>query len=275
MGLFNTPIEGRESYDPVFFNSLARIEDKHFWFRTRNRIINTLTRQVTASLRPGYRVLEIGCGTGNVLRTLKRACPNAFVLGVDLYLEGLRFAGLRVDSPLLQADLFHLPFQSKFNLVCMFDVLEHLQDDVSVLKYLYDMIAPGGILFLTVPAHQSLWSFLDEAYHHCRRYESSDLEKKLLETGFQVSYSTQFMTAIYPFVWLSRRIRFMSLNKGALSVEEFNTLATSEFKITPIVNPILAGLLSIEIPFIAKRKKLLVGTSILALAYKPSTGEKS
>ena len=268
MGSLSTPIEERESYDPVFFNALARIEDKHFWFRTRNRIIDILTRQVVALFQPGYHVLEIGCGTGNVLRTLEKACPNGLVLGADLYLEGLRFAGLRVDSPLLQADLYHLPFKSRFDLVCMFDVLEHLQDDVSVLKNFYDMIAPGGILFLTVPAHPSLWSFLDEAYHHCRRYEPGDLEKKLTETGFQVLYSTQFMSAIYPFVWLSRRIRFQGLNKDALSVEEFNALAASEFKITPIMNPILAALLSIELPFIVKRKELPIGTSILALARK-------
>jgi SAM-dependent methyltransferase len=265
-----SPSEEGKSYNPVLFDSLVRVEDDHFWFRTRNRIIDTMVRQVNASLQPGYRVLEIGCGTGNVLRVLEQACPNALVLGIDLYSEGLRFARQRVPGPLLQADINNLPFKSKMHLVCMFDVLEHLRDDENVLRLLYDIVAPGGTLFLTVPAHPSLWSFLDEAYQHCRRYELGDLEKKLSQAGFQVLYATQFMTVIYPFVWLSRKLRFINLNRDALSVKRINTLAVSEFKIIPIINPLFASLLSIEIPFIAKRKNLPVGTSLLALAHKPS-----
>ncbi len=261
--------EDRESYNPVLFDALASIEDDHFWFRTRNQIIYTLLRQINASFQPGHYILELGCGTGNVLRVLEKACPNALVLGIDLYLEGLKFARQRVACPLLQADIKALPFKSNIHLVCMFDVLEHLQDDESELKLLYDIIAPGGTLFLTVPAHPSLWSFLDDAYGHCRRYELGELQKKLSKAGFQVSYATQFMTVIFPFVWLSRKIRFLNLDRDALSVEKFNILATSEFKVTPIVNPILATLLSLEIPFIARRKELPVGTSILALAHKP------
>jgi SAM-dependent methyltransferase len=271
MGALRTSFEQGDSYDPLFYDSIARIEDKHFWFRKRNQIIDTLVRQLIAAFQPDYRVLEIGCGTGNVLKVLEQACPGALVLGLDLHIEGLLFAHARLNSPLVQADLYHLPFGSKFDLVCAFDVLEHLQDDESVLKYLYDIIAPGGFLFLTVPAHPSLWSFLDEAYHHCRRYKPGDLEKKLTDTGFQVVYATQFMTILYPFVWLSRKLRFIGLKQDKLSDEEFNALATSEFKITPIMNPFFATLLSIEIPFIASRKKLPVGTSLLALAHKPPT----
>ncbi|MCL4824486.1 MAG: hypothetical protein KJZ57_09740, partial [Anaerolineales bacterium] len=65
----------RDSYDPVFFERLASVEDEHFWFRTRNHVIRALTRQVTGKLPPGCRVLEIGCGAGNVLRELGKACP--------------------------------------------------------------------------------------------------------------------------------------------------------------------------------------------------------
>ena len=81
-----------DGYDRACFDSLAEIEEKHFWFRARSRVIETLARQITASLPAGYRVLEVGCGTGNVLRAMERACPAGSVIGLDYYAEGLRYA---------------------------------------------------------------------------------------------------------------------------------------------------------------------------------------
>ena len=58
--------------------------DRHFWFRARNQVITTLTHQIIAGLAPGYRVLEVGCGTGNVLRVLEQVCAQGMVVGMDL-----------------------------------------------------------------------------------------------------------------------------------------------------------------------------------------------
>ena len=74
------------SYDPHLF----AIEDRHFWFRARNRIISTLVKQITAALSPGYRVLEVGCGTGNVLCVLQQVCTGGAVVGLDLFEDGLK-----------------------------------------------------------------------------------------------------------------------------------------------------------------------------------------
>src|SRR3972149_940670 len=94
----------QESYDPIFFKRLASIEDEHFWFRTRNKIIQSLIEQIVGKFPKGYRVLEIGCGTGNVLRVLSKACSQGMVIGSDLYFGGLKFAQSRSTSPLIQAD---------------------------------------------------------------------------------------------------------------------------------------------------------------------------
>src|ERR1700747_3398454 len=100
------PLGGvRQPYDPEFFSRLARIESKHFWFRTRNQIIATLTKQITKNLTDGYRVLEVGCGTGNVLRALEQGCPRGIVVGMDLFAEGLAFARTRTSCLLVQGNL--------------------------------------------------------------------------------------------------------------------------------------------------------------------------
>jgi ubiquinone/menaquinone biosynthesis C-methylase UbiE len=67
-----------DSYDPSYFSHLFEVEDHHFWFRARNRVITAAVARVKAHLAPGYRFLEVGCGTGNVLRALEQTCKGAW-----------------------------------------------------------------------------------------------------------------------------------------------------------------------------------------------------
>jgi SAM-dependent methyltransferase len=126
----------RESYDPAYFAPLFAIEDRHFWFRARNQVIATLVRQLTVGLAPGYRVLEVGCGTGNVLRVLEQVCPAGTVIGMDLFAEGLRYARRRTNCPLVQGDVQAAPYATSFALIGLFDVLKHLPDDRQILHHL-------------------------------------------------------------------------------------------------------------------------------------------
>lgn len=109
-----------------------------------------------AGMVQGYRVLNVGCGTGKELRMLEQACPNGVVVGMDLFIEGLHYARQRTSCSLIQGDIHKPPFDTQFNLIVLFDVLEHLPDDVHVLYKLNAMLAPAGALLLTVPAHPFL-----------------------------------------------------------------------------------------------------------------------
>ncbi|HYM09479.1 MAG TPA: class I SAM-dependent methyltransferase [Bryobacterales bacterium] len=267
----------RSGYDPAFFARLYAIEDRHFWFRSRNRVIGSLVRRVTAGLAPGYRVLEVGCGTGNTLRVVEQACPHGTVTGMDLFAEGLLFARSRTACPLVCGDMHAPPFDARFELIGLFDVLEHLPDDLQVLRDLHAMLAPGGVLLLTVPAHPSLWSYFDEASHHCRRYEAADLERKLTGAGYRVEYATEYMAGIFPLVWLGRRLsglaRRRSLDTSASGrdgADRARLLATDELRIIPGVNALLSLLLAPEAPLIARGRRLPIGSSIVAVARKSS-----
>ncbi len=252
-----------QSYDPDFFALLYEVEDRHFWFRARNRIIARLAQNITRPLPDGFRVLEVGCGTGNVLRFLAEACPRGRVVGMDLFFDGLRYARRRTPTPLVQGDMHRPPFRAEFNLIGLFDVLEHLPDDVRVLQDLYAMLAPGGALLITVPAHMALWSYFDEAAHHQRRYSLLDLRQKLRQAGYEIAYLSQYMASLYPMVWLGRRLA------GRKKDQKAENLAAQELRITPGLNEILTAVLYAEGELVTRRVPLPIGTSLIGLAYKP------
>jgi len=269
--LMNTPDATQQSphqsYDPEFFSQLANIETKHFWFRTRNRVIATLTEQITKDWVDGYRVLEVGCGTGNVLRALEQACPRGKVVGMDLFAEGLAFARTRTSCPLVQGNLEQPAFDVQFDLIGAFDVVEHLSDDLQVFRSLHSMLRPGGALLLTVPAHQSLWSYFDEVSHHCRRYEPADLRRKLNDAGYEIEFLSQFMASIYPLVWFSRRIKSSRRRaRNPDSADMDRTLTLEELRIVPIVNGLLTFVLMQEARLIRSRIVLPFGSSLIVAA---------
>lgn len=254
------------SYDPTYFKRLFAVEDRHFWFRARNRVILTLVRQITAGLPPGYRVLEVGCGTGNVLRVLEQACPDGVVVGMDLFAEGLQYARQRTSCFLLQGDIHAPPFGTRFDLIGLFDLLEHLPDDMKVLRNVHAILAPQGTLLLTVPAYPSLWSYFDKASHHCRRYALTELKSKLIHAGYRVEFITHYMASIFPLAWLGRRLATLTNQRRAGRAGRTRDLATRELRVMPLVNGLLALVLAQEARVIAGRHRLPVGTSLLAIA---------
>ena len=270
--LLPSPLESvkHESYDPNWFSALFAIEDQHFWFRARNQVIATLVSQITAGLTLGYQVLEVGCGTGNVLRVLERVCSSGTVIGMDLYAEGLQFARQRSSCLLVQGDVHEPPCGARFDLIGLFDVLEHLPDDLHVLRDLRRLLVPGGRLLLTVPSHPSLWSYFDEVSCHCRRYQLAELKSKMIQTGFQIEYITEYMFSIFPLVWLGRRLMAFTNRRPVVVPGSHHKLAASELHITPIINDLLTWLLMQETRLIARRYALPIGTSLVAVARKDS-----
>lgn len=252
-------------YDPSFFDSLALVEDRHFWFRARNRLIFELSKGIASGLKPGYLVLEVGCGTGNVLRVLRKACPDGMVIGLELWFDGLRHAQRRSAGFLVQGDVRHCPFSKQFDLVGMFDVLEHIQEEQETLVALCKLLVPGGRLLLTVPAHQSLWSYFDEAAHHCRRYSAHEIRKKLTDAGFEVEFQSQFMACIFPIVWIFRKMSGLRQRRDSGNAM---MLAREEFRIVPIANGVLTALLNLEARWLARGHLLPMGTSLVVIARK-------
>jgi SAM-dependent methyltransferase len=188
-------------YEATLFDQLAEVEDKSFWFRGRNRLIVGLVGAVS---RPGDRFLEIGCGTGFVLRALARE-NGLEVVGTELFPEGLEHARRRVpEAELVQLDAREMPYHEEFQLAGAFDVLEHIDDDLGAIEGIHQALRPGGHLFVTVPQHDWLWSAADDQAHHVRRYSRRELVDRVSRAGFEPVRTTSFVSALLPAMMLAR-----------------------------------------------------------------------
>jgi SAM-dependent methyltransferase len=242
-------------YDARIFEELAALEDESFWFRARNRLLVRLTRQIS---EPGDRFLEIGCGTGYVLRALAGECGLS-VTGSELFEEGLEFARQRLpDAEFSVLDAREMPYREEFDVAGAFDVLEHIDDDVGVLRGLHGALRPGGHLLITVPQHRWLWSDADDYAHHVRRYRRRELLERVESAGFDVLRASSFVTSLMPLMLASRLRR----GSGEGSFEE---LAAELVPPRPI-NRSLEWMLNRECDLVARGVSLPVGGSLVVVA---------
>jgi SAM-dependent methyltransferase len=244
----------RGGYDANLFDQLAVVEDESFWFRARNHLIVQLTSELS---QPGDRFLEIGCGTGYVLRALANDC-GLKVTGSELYSEGLEHARRRVpDADLVELDARQMPYQEEFDLVGAFDVLEHVDDDAGVLRGLHHALRSGGHLLVTVPQHPSLWSDADVHAHHVRRYRRRELMQRVDEAGFDVIRTTSFVASLLPAMALARW-------RQRLSRRPYD--AVGELLPPLHLNRALEALLRGECALIARGVNLPAGGSLVLVA---------
>lgn len=245
-------------FNSNYFGILANFEDKNFWFRSRNKLIVWALGKYNVSFRS---FLEIGCGTGYVLSGISNAFPGRELFGSEIFTTGLSFAAERLaSSQLMQMDARAIPFADEFDVIGAFDVLEHIEEDDEVLAQIHRALSPGGVVLVTVPQHQWLWSKFDEDDHHVRRYSAKELQKKLETVRFKILRSTSFVSILLPAMVVSR------LFMRKRTVESPDSL--NELRISPWLNAIFGYMLGIESWLIRLGINLPIGGSLLVVAMK-------
>jgi len=238
--------EKTDTFDPSFFEKLKFVEETHFWFQVRR---NYIFDNISKFMLPPAKLLEVGCGTGNVSSFLSK--KGYEVTGCEFYDEAIKISWPGYAK--VRGDARNLKFENNsYDIVCLFDVIEHFDDDVQTLKEAIRVLKQGGILAITVPAREELWSDFDKQSCHRRRYTKEGLNHILMDlkaTPLLIDYI--FMSLYLPMKYLR--------NKDATN--------NDPFKINPLLNSFLLRLLNLE-RIISKRISLPIGTSLIAIAQK-------
>jgi SAM-dependent methyltransferase len=252
--------EDTTGFDAGFFSRLFGVEDGSFWFVGRSALIVWALRKYFGSAK---NLLEVGCGTGYVLACLHDAFPRLHLSGSEVLAAGLPYASSRrTGAELLQMDARTIPFESEFDVVCAFDVIEHIVEDEDVLAQMYRAVKPGGGIMLTVPQHRWLWSRTDDYARHERRYSRRELVDKVQAAGFSVRRVASFVSLLMPLMIASRALE--GLRATAIDTH-------GEFRLPAWTNAVLRAALDFERRLIALGVSFPLGGSLLLVAQRPDT----
>jgi SAM-dependent methyltransferase len=234
------------------------LEDRHWWYRGRRRIIDVLMRRL--ELPPGVEILDAGCGSGRNMVELARV---GTVTGLEISDASVARARERGIGEVVQCSITELPLaDDRFDVAVCLDVIEHIEDDLRALRELHRVVRPGGTLLVTVPAYQWLWSEHDVINHHKRRYTRKTLSAVAEQAGWERSRTTYFNGCLLPVAIVHRR-----LARPAHLVDE----PVSDLERTPErLNALLEWPLRFEAVLIALGLRIPAGLSLAAVFRKPA-----
>lgn len=240
----------------IVYHKNFELEESYWWFVARNEIVkNTILKRT--DLNKGAMVLDVGCGTGGFAKLISDSFTPICMDTSDIALEYCRKRGIKQlhnsilqDFPAEQVD---------FDAITMLDVIEHIEDDQSVINTAFQISKPNGWFIATVPAYQNMWSWHDEMHHHYRRYSINQITELIKKAGFSVKYASYFNTFLFLPAWLKRKIEKITkeTGEGRPPVDE----------VSPLLNKIFKSVFLLEKPLLEKAA-LPFGLSIIVLAKK-------
>lgn len=222
----------------------------HFWCRRRFEVLRKLAGD---RLRSATEVGEIGCGNGVLQRQIEDAYDLA-PAGFDLHEAALRHNMCR-RGKVYCYDIHDRAeeFRKAFDVLLMFDVLEHIADEDRFLESARFHLADGGCIIINVPALQWLYSPYDRIQGHQRRYSLDALYEVAYRNGFRVSGSTYWGGPLVPIVALRKAM----LTIGKAQLDNYSTGFDPR---GDLINTCLYGLSRCE--FLPQR---IAGTSAMAV----------
>jgi SAM-dependent methyltransferase len=202
---------------PEAYLEMAAVEETHWWFCGRRAVTRGLIERL--GLPASANILEVGCGTGGNLRMLsafgKVSAMERDAVARSIALKKTGIEPLPCDLP----DSVDTGSGS-FQLVCLFDVLEHVERDADALRALLPKIGSDGRLLLTVPAYQWLWSEHDVHLHHFRRYTMPRLRELASDCGYEVQYISYLNSFLFPLAAIARGLTRVGLLPNSATASE-------------------------------------------------------
>lgn len=241
-----------------YYKEYYWLERNHWWFKVREKIIFDRILFFSNGSRD-LKILNIGAATGRSSEVL-----NYFghVTSLEYDKECCEFVRNKLNLDVINGSVTELPFETEsFDLVCAFDVIEHVDEDFLAIKEMKRVCVKNGLLYLTVPAFMSLWSEHDIINKHYRRFRRSTLKNLFIHNNLTECYTSYFNFFLFIPIFFFRRITKIIPNswirKGSGSDFELKNQ-------NRLMNSILAKIFRLEIR-ILRITKFPFGVSLITL----------
>lgn len=215
-----------------YYKDYFYLERNHWWFLARKKILHDYISGVAGQRK--LKILNIGAATGASSVMLSEFGE---VTSIEYDADCCRFVEEETGMKFVCASITDLPYENaSFDMVCAFDVVEHIDDDQKAVDEMYRVCRNDGYLLCTVPAYQFLWSHHDEVNMHYRRYTLGRF-KKLFTSG-KIMFGSYFNFLLFfpiaAFRLIDRMLKIKSIRKKAgsdFTITENKTLDKIFYKI--------------------------------------------
>lgn len=251
-----------------YYKQYYILEREHWWFKARLQILERLVlKYLTRHGQSSPNILNAGIATGATSEMLSKFGK---VESMEYDEDCCRFVRDRLGLSVTQGSLTELPYpDNSFDLICAFDVVEHIEDDNKAVQEMHRCLRPGGLCITTVPAFQFLWSEHDEINHHFRRYERKDYTNIYITHGFNIDYSTYFNSFLFLPIALARVIGKLFSRRKDLSSSPKSDF--EKFKPGGLSNQVFEWIFLCEASLLTRQWKFPAGVSIFSVAIKNRT----
>ena len=240
--------------------------ERYWWYRSKSTLMESLLQHYLLTVQridivgtnsvDRLRVLDLGCGTGSMFGVL---APKGLLYGLEPSRDAIAFAATQKKALLVQAESSAIPFKDRsFDVVALFDSLEHVEDDLSALKETHRILHNKGLLLVTVPAYPWLITWREKQLGHKRRYSKKSLTSVLTQAGFQILFLRYMFAALFPLMVVKAiKDRFLPApnvlrSDIVMPPEPWNTLLTKWFNAEATISK------KVGLPF---------GTSLVCVAH--------
>ena len=175
--------------DRTYYLEYFDLERNHWWFKIRSQIIEDCLKRAIQTQQKPLSILNIGAATAATSQMLSK---YGHVTSIEYDAECCKLTKEKLGIDIIFGSILELQFENNsFDIVCAFDVIEHVDNDVIAVNEMKRVCTNGGFVYITVPAFMLLWSHHDVINQHYRRYIKRNVIK-LLENGGKPLFITYF-----------------------------------------------------------------------------------
>lgn len=247
---------------PEYYEEYFHVEREHWWFRARERILSAVVGRLLEARRLDRTasILNVGAATGRSSEWLRE---HGEVCSLEYDQACCEATRARTGLSIVQGSILALPWPSAtFDLVCAFDVIEHVEQDALAVRELLRVVRPGGAVVVTVPAFLFLWSEHDDINRHFRRYSLPQLRALFADSRIVTStYFNSFLFFPIAAYRMARRMTRFLLGKSSATPK--SDFTRSRF---PFAGRMLEAVFAAERHLVARNVRLPGGVSALLVA---------